>query len=243
MNILPTEKKLAVVSALVEGCSIRSTERMFDVNRNTIMSILLKVGENCQRLLDARMRGLTPKHMEFDEIWTYVAKKQKRVKADDPSEYGDQFVFVAMDPDTKLIPSFRVGKRTPETTWEFVNDVRQRITSRFQLTTDGFRPYLRAVDDAFGADVDYAVLVKSYAAGSGEPGSYHPPTIAGIFHQAIFGNPDSYLHIVRRAPEPHDSNAAPAIHTSNQRLQQELGYPLDSGSPNILWRGGGGSDD
>jgi IS1 family transposase len=191
MNVLPFDKKLSVIAALVEGCSIRSTERMLDVNRNTIMSLLLTVGENCQRLLDERIRGLKVRNMEFDEIWTYVAKKQKRVKTDDPPEYGDQFVFVALDPDSKLIPSFRVGKRTPDTTWEFVNDVHQPIEGRFQLTTDGFRPYLRAVDDAFGADVDYAMLIKSFAAGSGEVGSYHPPTIAGIFHQAIFGNPDT----------------------------------------------------
>ena len=190
MNVLPTEKKLSVISALVEGNSIRSTERMFGVHRDTIMRLLVSTGHHCQSVLNERMCGLRVQRLELDEIWTYVAKKQKRVRPEENGDFGSQFVFVALDPVTKLVPAFTVGKRTPETTWEFVQDVRQRIVSHVQITSDGFRPYARAIDDAFGADVDYAMLIKSFGAAESESGTYHPSRIVGIFHQVMFGNPD-----------------------------------------------------
>ena len=115
------------------------------------MRLVVRVGENCERLLDDRMRGLHCRLIQADEIWTYVAKKEKRVRFDDnPELVGDQYVFVAMDSETKLIPCFRVGKRNVTTTWYFINDLQQRMANRIQLTTDGFRPYRDAVDGAFG---------------------------------------------------------------------------------------------
>ncbi|MGA7786129.1 MAG: IS1 family transposase, partial [Candidatus Acidiferrales bacterium] len=111
MNVLSTEQKLTVISAMVEGNSIRSTERMTGVHRDTIMRLVVSVGQNCTRVLDERMRGLQCRIIQADEIWTYVGKKEKRIRRDDnPEIVGDQYVFVAMDSETKLIPSFRVGK-------------------------------------------------------------------------------------------------------------------------------------
>jgi IS1 family transposase len=164
MNVLSMEQKIGVISAMVEGNSIRSTERMIGVHRDTIMRLIVQVGDNCGRLLNERMRRLPCRFVQADEIWTYVGKKEKRVGyGDNPEEVGDQYVFVAMDSETKLIPCFRVGKRNVTNTWYFVQDLQARMANRIQLTTDGFRPYKDAVDDSFGMDVDYAMLVKVYS--------------------------------------------------------------------------------
>ena len=125
------------------------------------------------------------------QFYSLVAKKQKRVRPEENGDFGSQFVFVALDPATKLVPAFTVGKRTPETTWEFVQDVRRRIVSHVQITSDGFKPYVRAIDDVFGAEVDYAMLLKSFGTSAEDGAStYHPSRIVGIFHQVMFGNPD-----------------------------------------------------
>src|SRR5713226_6581068 len=169
MNVLSAEKKVGVISAMVEGNSIRSTERMTGVHRDTIMRLVVSVGRNCEALLDERMRKLSCRFVQADEIWTYVGKKEKRVGyGDNSEEVGDQYVFVAMDSETKLIPCFRVGKRNAANTWHFVQDLETRLSNRVQLTTDGFGPYRNAVEDAFGADIDFAQLVKLYSA-SGAP--------------------------------------------------------------------------
>src|SRR5208282_2591375 len=162
MYTLSTEKKLAVISALVEGNSIRSINRMTDVDRNTINSLLLKTGDYCADLLDGTMRNLRCGYVQCDEIWTFVGKKQRRVREGDSEEVGDQWVFVAMDAQTKLVPVFTVGKRTEETTWYFIDELAKRVANRIQLTTDGFPFYQRQVEDAFGAEVDFAQLIKLY---------------------------------------------------------------------------------
>ena len=120
MYTLSTEKKLAVISGLVEGNSLRSISRMTDVDRNTINSLLLRTGENCASLLDTRMRQLSCRRLQCDEIWTYVGKKARHVKDSDPAEFGDQWVYVALDADTKLVPSYFVGKRNSENTQAFM---------------------------------------------------------------------------------------------------------------------------
>src|SRR5262249_24118904 len=136
MNVLPLEKKLQVISSLVEGNSVRSTERMTGVHRDTICRLLVAVGQNCAGRLDAHLRDLCWERIQCDEIWCYVGKKNRHVRADDPAEFGDQWVFVAMDADTKLIPSFMVGKRTAGTTRDLVFDLMMRLNNRPQITTD-----------------------------------------------------------------------------------------------------------
>lgn len=188
------EKALLILQLLVEGSSIRSIERITGVHRDTIMRVLLQAGAQCQRLLDSRLRGLQVKRLEFDEIFTYVLKKPKRIKRqEDASQIGDQFVYVALDPETKLVVSHRIGKRNRDNTWGFVYDVRKRTVGRPQITSDGFKSYFAAIDYAFGADVDYAYLVKAYGAADPEAGTYNPPRITAVFHQEMFGRPDPLL--------------------------------------------------
>lgn len=194
MNVLKREKQLAVISALAEGNSIRSIERMTGVHRDTIMRLTNRVGEGCLRLLDERMRDLPCQRIQCDEIWTYVAKKQKRVRDLAAVEIGDQYVFVALDADTKLVPSFVVGKRDFRVARSFIRDLRGHLANRVQLTTDGFRPYLTAVESSFGADVDYAQLVKIYGTETPDESRYSPPRIIEAIPVAVTGNP-AFEHI------------------------------------------------
>ena len=203
MNVLPIEKQIQIVSALVEGNSIRSTARMTGVERNTVTRVLLRVGDRCAQLLNERMRRLPCKIVQLDEIWTYVGKHERFVRPEEnPIEVGDQYVFVAMDSESKLIPSFRVGKRNAENTWYFVQDLKQRLAGRAQITTDGFRPYVNAVEDAFGADVDYAMLIKMYSESGQADKRYSPGEFVNALPIPVTGNPKPYListsHIERQ---------------------------------------------
>jgi IS1 family transposase len=192
MYTLSAEKKLAVISALVEGNSIRSISRMTDVDRNTITSLLVRTGDYCNDLLDGTMRNLRCGYVQCDEIWTYVGKKQRHVAAGDSPEVGDQWVFVAMDAQTKLVPVHTVGKRTEETTWYFIDELAKRLANRIQLTTDGFHFYNRTVEDAFGAEIDFAQLIKLY----GQYGQhdadakYSPSPIVEVISKVRNGDPN-----------------------------------------------------
>jgi IS1 family transposase len=203
MNVLSKEKQVQIVSALVEGNSIRSTARMIGVEHKTVMRVLLRVSENCDRLLDEKMRRLPCQIVQVDEIWTFVGKKEKRVhQLDDPELVGDQYVFVALDSETKLVPTYRVGKRNAANAWFFMRDLQERLNNRVQLTTDGFRPYADAVEDAFGANVDYAMLVKIYGDSGAADTRYSPAEIVDARVIPITGQPDPSListsHIERQ---------------------------------------------
>lgn len=138
-NNLKREKQIAVVSSLVEGCSIRSAERLTGVHRDTIMRLMLRVGTGCKRVLDFNLRNLNCERIQLDEAWCYVAKKQRHVlPTDDPSRVGDFWCFLAIDADTKLVRSYRVGKRDRATTLAFVKDLRSRLAGRVQLSSDAF---------------------------------------------------------------------------------------------------------
>jgi IS1 family transposase len=176
---------------------------MTGIHRDTIMRLLLAVGENCAGMLDERMQSLPCKIVQMDEIWTYVGKKEKRVTADDdPEVVGDQYVFVAMDSESKLIPCFRVGKRNAANTWYFVQDLQERLAGRVQLTSDGFRPYINAVDDAFGINVDYAMLIKTYQESAVQDKRYSPGEFVNALPIPVTGNPKPHListsHIERQ---------------------------------------------
>ena len=191
MNKLGMDKQTAVISALVEGISIRSIERMTGVHRDTIMRLMVRVGDGCQRLMDEKMRDLPCKHLQLDEIWAYVGKKQRHVKkSDDPTQVGDFYTWVAIDSTTKLIPSFRVGKRDAETGQAFVDDLAGRLANRVQISSDGLRLYVDAIEQSFGADVDYAQIVKFYEAEPIGPGRYSPPKVVAVEKSYIAGNPD-----------------------------------------------------
>lgn len=189
MNILKQEKQNTVLSALLEGSSVRSVERMTGIHRDTILRLMNRVGEGCQRLMDTRMKGLPCRFVQVDEIWTFVQKKQKFVRPWDSLDAGDKYVFVALDADTKLVPCFHVGKRDPRSANTFMLDLAGRMKDRIQLTTDGFRPYLVAVESAFGANIDYAQLVKLFSAVPAGDARYSPPRIKSITPAFITGNP------------------------------------------------------
>lgn len=192
MNILKHEKKLAVLSALVEGNSIRAVSRMTGVHKTTILRLINDVGEWCGRIMDEQMSNVRCAEIEADEIWCFVGKKQRRLTEEEKAvgELGDAYTFIALDPKSKLIPVFTVGKRDWPTTHAFIGELRQRVTGRIQLSTDAFRTYVDAVEQAFGADVDYAQIVKTYAPEDAGRGRYSPPAVVGVEKIEIAGRPD-----------------------------------------------------
>ncbi len=194
--VLPRDKQITVIAALAEGSSIRAIERMTGVNRNTIMNLGVRIGQGCARLLDDKMRGLKCNYLQFDEIWGFIGKKQKNVEANDDLSLGDVWTFCAIDTETKLVPAFRVGKRTGMVANAFVSDVASRLTNRPQVSTDGLRAYVDAIEQAFGTDVDYGMVIKSYGADQGEHHQerrYSAPDVVSMERMAIMGNPDMDL--------------------------------------------------
>ena len=190
-NFLPISRKLLVLSALVEGNSICSIVRMTGTHKTTILRVLQEAGEKAQETLDREMMNLQCKDVQVDEIWTFVGKKQKRCSAEEKlrGEVGDQYVFVALDADTKLVPAFRVGKRNLPMSVSFMRELQARIDTRFQLSTDSFAPYLEAVDSVFGLDVDYAQIHKKYGEEIVQEKRYSPAQIIGITIKPLIGNP------------------------------------------------------
>jgi hypothetical protein len=152
MNVLSRDQQIAVISALTEGCSIRATERLTGIHRGTIMRLGARVGEGCAALHDELMQFVQVNRLELDELWSYVGKKQKRIAPNDPTDVGDQYVFIGIDANLKAIISCRVGKRDAENANAFLADLRRRIVNRPEISSDGFSPYLEAVERSFGAD-------------------------------------------------------------------------------------------
>jgi IS1 family transposase len=192
MNRLPTAKRVAVVAALVEGNSIRATARMTNVSKPTILKLLAQLGDACTQFHDRAVRGLRSKRIECDEIWQFCYAKQKNVPESKRGTFGfgDVWTWTALDSDSKLIVSWAVGGRDAGTAYEFMMDVASRIRTRVQLTTDGHRVYVNAVEDAFGADVDYAMLTKIYGAPRENETRYSPAKILSSKTEVIKGNPD-----------------------------------------------------
>ena len=160
MNQLSFAQQVRVISLLTENNSIRATERLTTIHRDTIMRLSKRVGDACHRLHHARMRALQVSCLELDETWSFVLKKQHNVQEQDPPECGDAYLWLALDAHTKLIVSYLVGKRTGESATAFVADVRGRVVNRPQITTDAFAPYADAVAAAFGSEVDYVMMNK-----------------------------------------------------------------------------------
>jgi IS1 family transposase len=190
MNILRREKQEMAIAALVEGASIRSVERMTGIHRDTIMRLGYRVGQSCANLMDSYMKNLKCQNLQVDEIWCYVGKKQGHLKdTDNLEELGDQWVWVALDADSKLIPSYLVGKRTAPNACAFFEDLSGRLDNRVQLSSDGLQAYVAAVESAFGANVDYGQVVKAYEAEPLGPGRYSPPQVIRADRIAIYGTP------------------------------------------------------
>jgi IS1 family transposase len=203
MNKLSTDKQITAISALVEGNSIRSIERMTGIHRDTIMRLMVRVGNGCERLMDATLRDLPCENVQVDEIWSFVGKKQRHVtENDDAGSTGAIWTYVALDRDTKLVPAYLVGKRNIENTRIFIDDLASRLTNRVQLSTDSLPHYANAIDLAFGGNVDYAQIVKAYEAAPLGPGRYSPPKVVSTRLKPKIGNPDrakiSTSHVERQ---------------------------------------------
>jgi len=197
MNQLPFEKEVQIANALIEGVSVRATARLLNVEHKTVLRVLQRIGTRCSEFLDKTIRGVRSKRVQVDEIWTYVFKKEARITSNDPAERGDQYVFIALDADSKLAISHTIGKRNAITAYYLMQDLKSRLANRVQLTTDGFRPYLMATEDNFGADIDYAMLVKVYGKGTHDkeaPEWYKPPQVLAAIPTRITGNPE-WAHI------------------------------------------------
>jgi IS1 family transposase len=173
-NVLNTDKQIAVIAALAEGPSIRAIERMTGIHRDTIMRLGVKVGRACTALMDGTMRDLPCTRLEPDEIWGFVGKKEKHVKHDDKA-VGSVWTFCAIDADTKLVPTFKVGDRGRKAAHEFVKDVASRMAYRVQISTDGLGDYVSAIESAFGAAAD---------------NRYSQPEVTGIDKKIVSGAPD-----------------------------------------------------
>ena len=162
---------------MVEGDSINATVRMTDVSKPTILKLLAKLGSACSKYQDTAIRNVHASRVQVDEIWQYVYAKAKNVPKEKRGTfgYGDVWTWVALDPDTKLVCSWLVGMRGPNEAVDFLRDLAPRLRNRVQLTTDGLKSYLYAVDATFKGEIDYAQLHKVYASTSGGPGRYSPP--------------------------------------------------------------------
>jgi IS1 family transposase len=183
--------RVQVINCLVEGNSIRSAERMTGTHRDTVCRLLVEVGDGCAKLMDEQMRELPSRRIEVDEIWAYVGKKQRHMTVlDDPRRVGDQYTFVALDPETKIVPSYRVGSRDLPTATAFITDLSERLANRVQLSSDALAAYVATTEQAFGADIDYGQIVKAYETEPVERGRYSPPHVVGAVRSVIVGNPD-----------------------------------------------------
>ena len=192
MNRLSTAKRVQVVAALVEGNSIRATARMTDVSKPTILKLLADLGPVCTRYQDEHLRNLHCRRIQCDEIWQFCYAKQKNVAhaKNAPEGAGDVWTWVAIDADTKLIPSWLVGDRGLGSAYTFMHDLAERVSNRIQLTTDGHRVYLEAVESAFNLDVDYAMLQKVYGADPDAARRYSPASIRGCSTDIVTGAPN-----------------------------------------------------
>jgi IS1 family transposase len=189
------EKKVAVVSALAEGSGIRQIERMTGVNRNTIMTLGVRVGKGCANVLDQKMRKLPCHHLQFDEIWGFIGKKERHLRPDDNPQMGDVWTFCAIDADTKLVPSFKVGKRDSATANAFVADVASRMVNRVQISSDALRAYVDAIELSFGSDVDFAQIIKTYTHDDSiiAERKFSAPEVVTTEKKRIIGRPDMRL--------------------------------------------------
>ncbi len=192
MNRLPTAKRAAILGMLVEGNSLRATTRMAHVSINTVTKLLVDLGAACAEYQDEVLRHLSGRRIQADEIWAFCYAKQKNVPTDKLGTFGyvDIWTWTAICADTKLIPSWIVGRRDAGSAHALVQDLAGRLTHRVQLTTDGNRVYLNAVEDAFGNEIDYAMLVKVYGPEPGGETRYSPPVVIATHPAVVTGNPD-----------------------------------------------------
>ena len=227
MNKLPVAQRAQILATLCEGASMRSVSRLADVSINTVSKLLEDAGRFCAGFHDAKVRNVKAKRVQVDEIWSFTAAKQKNVAAmKAPVDgAGDTWTWTAIDADSKLIISHFVGGRDGDCAKWFMADVAERLANRVQLTSDGHRAYLEAVEGAFGADVDYAMLNKIYGASADSAkGRYSPAECTGAIKDSDRrqAGPGAYFNQLQRALEPHDADAQSPLHASDECIFQEI---------------------
>jgi IS1 family transposase len=228
MNKLDSVKRAQVVSCLVEGNSIRATVRMTGVAKNTVVKLLCDLGHACSDYQDKAFVNLKCKRLQCDEIWSFVGAKEKNCSAKMKAKgAGDVWTWTALDAETKLIPCWFVGHRDAGCAYHFIHDLKARLVNRVQLTTDGHRAYLSAVEDAFGAEIDYAMLQKIYGTARETPETRYSPAICmGARKAVISGSPD-HKHVSTSYVERqnHHANVDAPIYSAHQRIFKEVRKP------------------
>ncbi len=202
---LPDEKVLLILHCLVEGNSVRGTARLCDVEKRTVLNLLKAAGENCERMLEQRIRNVPCDDVQLDEIWTYVKKKEHRKTAEDKGrdDIGDQFVFIAIERNTKLVITWHLGRRNGVNTQDFITKLRcATAAQRFQLSSDAFQAYRTAIEWGLHDRADYAQIIKLYGKLPTGRESYRPPKIKGTIKADILGHPNPKLvctsHVERK---------------------------------------------
>lgn len=225
---LPVEKAIAIVRLFVEGCSVRSIERITSVHRDTILRVLVLAGERCERLLADTITNLQVRDVECDEMWGFVAMKEK-AKGNlykNVDAFGDAYTYVAIERNSKLILAWHLGKRNRQDTLTFITKLRRATIGKFQLSTDGWPSYPDAVERVFGADIHYAQLIKVYGASRDGEQRYSPAEVVDVEVVPRVGMPD-YERICTscRAPEPHDEDADSQADAAHQCVLEKMGEP------------------
>jgi len=195
MNVLPRDKQIAILHALVEGNSVRSTSRMTGAHVATILNLLVKTGKECDGIHDRMMRHLDCSQIQVDEIWSFVGCKQRHLPPGEKSERGDAYTFVALDRDTKLVPAYWVGKRDGWNAQTFMLDLAERLAPdmRPQISSDAFDSYPWAIESAFGSAVDYGQILKKYGSEDAGRGRYSPPKVTEVDKTIVSGAPDEEM--------------------------------------------------
>jgi IS1 family transposase len=192
-NILPTEKKIIATHMLCEGSSIRAIERMTGIHRDTIMRLGVRMGEGCEKIMDDKMRNLNCPDIQVDEVWGFIGAKKKTVKEKKLNpELGDVWTWIAIDSETKLVPTFAVGDRSKSMACQFMDDLAARVNGRVQITSDALSSYVDAVERAFGSEVDYGTVVKEFRHSDLDSPStrYSPPNVLKVKKSVVQGNPE-----------------------------------------------------
>lgn len=198
-NVLPRERQIEAMRMLVEGMSLRSIERLTGIQKKTVARLMVRFGEGCRELMDGMFHNLALDHLEIDEIWTFCKKKQRRLLGEEKNNphIGDQYLFIAIDEETKLIPSYALGKRNGETTELFIDDLAKRIilpenpnipwSAKPRLSTDGWASYPECIMDAFGGYAAYGQIIKNYEGNAEQVGRYAPPDVVSVDRRNIRG--------------------------------------------------------
>jgi IS1 family transposase len=185
----PLDEAAKAIELLVEGCSVSTVERFTGLHHTTILSLLVLVGDKCERLLESKVQAIPVADVQCDEMWGYVGCKQKRNVTGDPLR-GDAYCFVAIERNTKLVLTWHLGRRTARDAMAFTEKLEEATSGNFQLTTDGFQPYFDAIHTCLGTRVDYSQLIKTYAATTDEEHRYSPPQVVDVTVKPMWGSPD-----------------------------------------------------